>query len=215
MKKNKKLFAILTLVAFMMSLVPALAFATGEGLAVEKTGDTLTFTITGFTADTLYKIKTDDGTDVANAKSPASSTSVFKIADVKIPSTTTTYKLVDENDADISGATAVYRVGNAIENATAKLTKLNSASTEATVTVEGLEANADYNTDKGTFDKDTGTVKFTSLTAGDDIVFTLTDKAEANNTKTFTVKSYKAANRCSKRFKHLDCKKRCYNINRR
>ena len=30
MKKNKKLFAILTLVAFMMSLVPALAFATGE-----------------------------------------------------------------------------------------------------------------------------------------------------------------------------------------
>lgn len=117
------------------------------------------------------KAKADGDVDVANAKSPASSTSVFKIADVKIPSTTTIYKLVDENDADISGATVVYRVGNAIENATAKLTKLNSASTEATVTVEGLEANADYNTDKGTFDKATGTVKFTSLTAGDDIVF--------------------------------------------
>ena len=207
MKKNKKLFAILTLVAFMMSLVPALAFAAGEGLAVEKVGDTLTFTITDFTADTLYKIKTDGDVDVANAKSPASSTSVFKIADVKIPSTTTIYKLVDENDADISGATVVYRVGNAIENATAKLTKLNSASTEATVTVEGLEANADYNTDKGTFDKATGTVKFTSLTAGDDIVFTLTDKAEANNTKTFTVKSYKAATDVANALSTLTVKK--------
>ena len=206
MKKNKKLFAILTLVAFMMSLVPTLAFAAGEGLSVEKTGDTLTFTITGFTADTLYKIKTEGDVDVANAKSPASSTSVFNIADVKIPSTTTTYKLVDEN-GDIDGATAVYRVGNAIENATAKLTKLNSASTEATVTVEGLEANADYNTDKGTFDKDAGTVKFTNLTAGDDIVFTLTDKTEANNTKTFTVKSYKAATDVANALSTLTVKK--------
>ena len=36
MKKNKKLFAILTLVAFMMTLVPALAFADGATKATVK-----------------------------------------------------------------------------------------------------------------------------------------------------------------------------------
>ena len=36
MKKNKKLFAILTLVAFMMTLVPALAFA-ADTVAVDIT----------------------------------------------------------------------------------------------------------------------------------------------------------------------------------
>lgn len=35
MKKNKKLFAILTLVAFMMTLVPALAFAAGDATAAD------------------------------------------------------------------------------------------------------------------------------------------------------------------------------------
>lgn len=55
MKKNKKLFAILTLVAFMMTLVPALAFAAGESVTASITSEnntTATVVVTA-TADTL------------------------------------------------------------------------------------------------------------------------------------------------------------------
>ena len=51
MKKNKKLFAILTLVAFMMTLVPALAFAETSAIADPQyaaDGD-MTLTVTGYT----------------------------------------------------------------------------------------------------------------------------------------------------------------------
>ena len=60
MKKNKKLFAILTLVAFMMALVPALAFATGEGLtgAASANGEDWVLTVAGDNADgyDVYKL---------------------------------------------------------------------------------------------------------------------------------------------------------------
>ena len=63
MKKNKKLFAILTLVAFMMTLVPALAFAEGGSVTVAATGTIdengveLEATATGFTGDISYEWK--------------------------------------------------------------------------------------------------------------------------------------------------------------
>ena len=77
MKKNKKLFAILTLVAFMMTLVPALAFATGEGLtgAASANGEDWVLTVAGDNADgyDVYKLDasgaiTAGATPVATAK---------------------------------------------------------------------------------------------------------------------------------------------------
>ena len=46
MKKNKKLFAILTLVAFMMTLVPALAFAAGDTLETTVSGQSVALKLT-------------------------------------------------------------------------------------------------------------------------------------------------------------------------
>ena len=72
MKKNKKLFAILTLVAFMMTLVPALAFAgTGDKPtlgAIDENG----VAVTVAAGDTLYKVTGTAGsyTDATPATSP-------------------------------------------------------------------------------------------------------------------------------------------------
>ena len=56
MKKNKKLFAILTLVAFMMTLVPALAFAANETVTAsvtEQNDTTATVVVTASSDSTL------------------------------------------------------------------------------------------------------------------------------------------------------------------
>ena len=68
MKKNKKLFAILTLVAFMMSLVPALAFAE-DAPTINKAGGTATgvvLSITNAPQSATYQW-TQDGSDITSA----------------------------------------------------------------------------------------------------------------------------------------------------
>ena len=156
MKKNKKLFAILTLVAFMMTLVPALAFAAPTGsekLSVEKAADgTLTFTITDYTASELYIIN-DGADDVANAVAPNQSTQPFAITGVAAPATTTEYEL-KTNAGTIGqggGVKATFYVGNTIENATATLKNLSADNTTGIITVAGLKAGTKYNITATTF----------------------------------------------------------------
>ena len=77
MKKNKKLFAILTLVAFMMSLVPALAFAAdsdaqAKSVTISGTNVAITFDklLDGSADDADFAV-TVDGTSVALVDQPA------------------------------------------------------------------------------------------------------------------------------------------------
>ena len=98
MKKNKKLFAILTLVAFMMTLMPVMAFAaTGTidtaTVAVSDDNTKIVFSGTGTTGDTVYIYALDGskevtGSDLASGATVANSKFSVEIA---IPSTETSY----------------------------------------------------------------------------------------------------------------------------
>lgn len=81
MKKNKKLFAILTLVAFMMTLVPALAFAANETVTAsvtEQNDTTATVVVTASSDSTLTaeEVTFTLGSDTKVVTADATKTSV-------------------------------------------------------------------------------------------------------------------------------------------
>lgn len=91
MKKNKKLFAILTLVAFMMTLVPALAFA-GEVTV------TPTATVTGDKEITIV-------TNVAMTGTPNATDFVSSVGGVITSATVTGSTIVLDTTSSVAGAT--------------------------------------------------------------------------------------------------------------
>ena len=129
MKKNKKLFAILTLVAFMMSLVPALAFADGATKATVKAE-------AGSPADNKVTVTATVTLDAA----PTTATS-FKVT------VGTKSEKVDFTTTDTE-KTATFEVDQTAEKQTLKVTAetLDGISIEYTNTTVTIDASAELRT---------------------------------------------------------------------
>ena len=150
MKKNKKLFAILTLVAFMMSLVPALAFA-GDTPTEGTAGAVTTITVNAdgtlklTSDDTIYEVAKDTTTDttavvVAKVANPEKVTAV----EDTLYATATEDKLVagdtiaEANFVEVD-ATVMAKVNQAIKDAKDAVAAVIETST---VSVSDSEATA-------------------------------------------------------------------------
>ena len=185
MKKNKKLFAILTLVAFMMTLVPALAFAAvTEAPTVDKgVGDEngVSLSINGLSgaAGSLSYQWTKDGSDIDSATEETyvateageyavKVTSTDTGSDTALTGTATDGVTVKEADLAIYNALVATDAVQDIKNA------------KPTITAEGMTFSAGNDiyvlgSDNKLGDKVTGAVvpvadaKYIALTSGTDI----------------------------------------------
>ncbi len=159
MKKNKKLFAILTLVAFMMTLVPALAFAAGETIGTptfEANGD-MKLTVTAAEGDyelaiaptAAATVGTVDlsGATVSAVAVPAAGTVEVTVPKAKIEADKTVALTADGATATTSQTVlAVYTITGAdVAASNAALSGANNTVAKAASGVYAKTTSADAN----------------------------------------------------------------------